>query len=150
MLGCRGASKSTFINKFLRKAKINAEAATNFNESTKVTEPFVITEKVKKIPDRYNDVLIVDQPGIGGLEVTEAGYLAKFGPGHFNFTFMLGEKGFNEVDMNLLKHLLFNKKPLAFVRTQSDSTINGIQDKHDEEVSSSDLFDELDQILTSA
>ena len=150
MLGCRGAGKSTFINKFLRKAKINAEAATNFNECTKVTEPFVITEKVKKVPDRYNDVLIVDQPGIGGLEVTEAGYLAKFGPGHFNFTFMLGEKGFNEVDMNLLKHLLFNKKPLAFVRTQSDSTINGIKDKHDEEVSSSDVFDELDQISTSA
>lgn len=41
---------------------------------------------------------------------------------------MLGEKGFNEMDMSLLKHLLFNKKPLAFVRTQCDSAINGILD----------------------
>ena len=41
---------------------------------------------------------------------------------------MLGEKGFNEMDMALLKHLLFNKKPLAFVRTQCDSAINGILD----------------------
>ena len=48
--------------------------------------------------------------------------------GHFNFTLMLGEKGFNEMDMALLKHLLFNKKPLAFVRTQCDSAINGILD----------------------
>ena len=78
---------------------------------------------------------VVDQPGIGGLEITEAGYLAQFGPGHFNFTFMLGEKGFNEVDMSLLKHLLFNNKPLAFVRTQCDSTITGVQNKHEDEVS---------------
>ena len=43
---------------------------------------------------------------------------------------MLGEtfRGFNEMDMALLKHLLFNKKPLAFVRTQCDSAINGILD----------------------
>ena len=47
---------------------------------------------------------------------------------------MLGEKGFNEIDMALLKHLLYNKKPLAFVRTQCDSAINGIQDKHEDKV----------------
>lgn len=47
---------------------------------------------------------------------------------------MLGEKGFNEMDMSLLKHLLFNKKPLAFVRTQCDSSIAGIIDAHEEEV----------------
>ena len=54
--------------------------------------------------------------------------------GHFNFTLMLGEKGFNEIDLALLKHLIFNKKPLAFVRTQCDSAIKGIQDKHGDEV----------------
>ena len=37
---------------------------------------------------------------------------------------MLGEKGFNEYDMYLLKHLIHNKKPLAFVRTQCDTPIN--------------------------
>ena len=47
---------------------------------------------------------------------------------------MLGEKGFNENDMSLLKHLLFNKKPLAFVRTQCDSAINGILDEQSDEV----------------
>ena len=48
---------------------------------------------------------------------------------------MLGEKGFNEMDMSLLKHLLFNKKPLAFVRTQCDSAISGILDEQYDEVS---------------
>ena len=134
ILGCRGAGKSTFINKFLKQAGVNASASTNFNECTKETEFFDITGKVKNKPDRYNEVYVVDQPGIGGLEITEAGYLAKFGPGHFNFTFMLGEKGFNEVDMSLLKHLLFNHKPLAFVRTMCDSTITGVQNKHEDEV----------------
>ena len=37
---------------------------------------------------------------------------------------MLGEKGFNEYDMYLLKHLIHNKKPLAFVRTQCDTPIH--------------------------
>ena len=61
--------------------------------------------------------------------------MAKFGPGHFNFTLMLGEKGFNEIDMALLKHLLFNNKPLAFVRTQCDSAISGLRDTHEDKVS---------------
>ena len=99
------------------------------------TEFFEITQKVKNKPDRYNKVFLVDQPGIGGLEINEAGYLARFGPGHFNFTFMLGDRGFNEVDMALLKHLLFNNKPLAFIRTQCDSSINGIQNYHEDKVS---------------
>ena len=47
-----------------------------------------------------------------------------FCSGHFNFTLMLGDKGFNEYDMYLLKHLIHNKKPLAFVRTQCDTPIN--------------------------
>ena len=42
---------------------------------------------------------------------------------------MLGEKGFNEIDMALFKHLLFNKRPVAFIRTQCDSAIVGIQDE---------------------
>ena len=72
--------------------------------------------------------------GIGGLKITEAGYLANFGPGHFNYTLMLGEKGFNELDMKLLKHLLHNKRPVAFVRTQCDKNITSYQDE--DEVSS--------------
>ena len=47
---------------------------------------------------------------------------------------MLGEKGFNELDMSLLKHLLFNGKPVAFVRTQCDAAITGLQNTYAEEV----------------
>ena len=47
---------------------------------------------------------------------------------------MLGEKGFNEIDMALFKHLLFNKRPVAFIRTQCDSAIVGIQDEHEMKV----------------
>ena len=54
--------------------------------------------------------------------------------GHFNATLMLGEKGFNELDMALLKHLIHNKKPVAFVRTQCDSTLLGMKDAYEEEV----------------
>ena len=48
---------------------------------------------------------------------------------------MLGDKGFNELDMSLLKHLLFNGKPVAFVRTQCDAAIVGLQSTYMEEVS---------------
>ena len=54
--------------------------------------------------------------------------------GHFHFTFMLGEKGFNEIDLALLKQLIFNEKPLMFVRTQCDAAVMGIQDKFEEKV----------------
>ena len=128
-LGGRGVGKSTFINKLLEQAGIDARAKTGFNECTKTTESFRITDKVLNVPDRYNDVLIVDQPGLGGLEINEAGYLAKFGPGHFNFTFLLADNGFNELELNILKHLQHNNKPLAFIRTKCDSTVNGIMDK---------------------
>ena len=53
---------------------------------------------------------------------------------------MLGEKGFNELDMSLLKHLLFNKRPLAFVRTKCDSAINGLLDEEYDQVSYNCFF----------
>ena len=42
---------------------------------------------------------------------------------------MLGEKGFNELDMALFKHLIHNNKQCCFIRTQCDSQINGILDR---------------------
>ena len=41
---------------------------------------------------------------------------------------MLGEKGFNELDLALFNHLIYNRKNLCFVRTQCDSQINGLLD----------------------
>ena len=40
---------------------------------------------------------------------------SNFGPGHYDFTFMLGDKGINELDLVLLKHLIYYKKvPFAW------------------------------------
>ena len=44
-------------------------------ETTKKTEFFDITDKVESLGVLYDRVLIVDQPGVGGLEINEAGYL---------------------------------------------------------------------------
>jgi len=94
ILGCRGAGKSTFVTKFLRLAQGNNSkgAQRDAVECTLETEFFDITDCIEDTGP-YNNVFLVDQPGIGGLKVTEAAYLEKFGPGHFNWTFMLGEKG---------------------------------------------------------
>ena len=64
----------------LCKAGLPQRAKTDFNECTKVTEFFDITSKVRN-KSRYDKVFICDQPGIGGLEITEARYLQDFGPG---------------------------------------------------------------------
>ena len=59
---------------------------------------------------------------------------------------MLGEKGFNELDMALFKHLLHNKKQCCFVRTQCDTQINGILDdaeSFDREISAQTAFKQL-------
>ena len=81
VLGCRGAGKSTFINKFMVKAKLGKVARTGSNETTIETAFYEITDKVENKPERYGKVFICDQPGIGGLKITEAGYLNDFGPG---------------------------------------------------------------------
>merc|ERR1711937_810201 len=81
ILGCRGAGKSTFVNKFMIKAKMGKVAQTGSNETTIKTAFYEITQKVENKPDRYENVFICDQPGIGGLKITEAGYLNDFGPG---------------------------------------------------------------------
>lgn len=83
ILGCRGAGKSTFINKLLKKAKMKDLAVTGVNETTKETKMFDITDRIMSLPPIYKKVFLCDQPCIGGLEIQEAGYLAKFGPGYF-------------------------------------------------------------------
>ena len=40
--------------------------------------------------------------------------ISEFGPGHFDFTFMCGDRGINEIDLLLLKHLIHYKKVLRF------------------------------------
>ena len=84
ILGCRGAGKSSFVNKFMMKAGMGKVAATGTHETTKETAFYDITSKIDQKPDRYENVFICDQPGIGGLEVTEASYLSLFGPGKQN------------------------------------------------------------------
>ena len=62
--------------------KIDGDAKTGTQETTLETTFFDITSKMDSLPDRYQRVFIADQPGIGGLQVTEADYLAKYGPGN--------------------------------------------------------------------
>ena len=45
-----------------------------------------------------------------GVEMKEEGYLKKFTPGNFNFTFIVSSGKFSEADMNLAKHLIYNNK----------------------------------------
>lgn len=87
VLGCRGAGKSTFVNKLLKAAGVGQPAKRGVNETTTETAFYDITDKVTTKPERYGKVFLCDQPGIGGLEITEAGYLANFGPGtcHKNY-----------------------------------------------------------------
>ena len=63
-----------------------------------------------------------------------------FNLGHYNFTFILGDKGFNELEMTLLRHLIHNKRPMSFIRTQCDSAIQGIIHDEFNQVSLSNLF----------
>ena len=89
LLGSRGCGKSTLINNLMKKGavpKLTYEtlAKTGIYETTTITQFFDITDTVSNIPDRYNRVFLCDQPGIGGLEITEADYLANFGPGKHN------------------------------------------------------------------
>ena len=81
ILGCRGAGKSTFVNKFMMKAGLGKVAATGTHETTRTTAFYDLTNQIVQKPSRYDKVFICDQPGIGGLEVTEASYLRRFGPG---------------------------------------------------------------------
>ena len=62
---------------------ISAKANTGAQETTLETHFFDVTSKIDSMPERYKNVFFCDQPGIGGLKVTEADYLAKFGPGKF-------------------------------------------------------------------
>lgn len=81
ILGSRGAGKSTLVNSLLRQTGTKGKANTGVNECTIETQFFDITRAVNNKPDRYNKVFLCDQPGIGGLKITEANYLAKYGPG---------------------------------------------------------------------
>ena len=78
VLGCRGVGKSTFIKKLLETVKINAKIDI---ETILKTTFYDVTSKIQSIPDRYNKVFIADQPGIGGLRVTETDYMTRYGPG---------------------------------------------------------------------
>ena len=145
IIGARGAGKSKFVGKLIQHYNQQVPAnqkiplpKTGCVEQTEISQFFDITSAVDGFDKRISlqgcdKVFLVDQPGLGGIKVDDKGYLRNFGPGHFDLTFMLGDKGFVEVDLGLLKHMLINKKPVAYVRTQCDSTIAGMIDTADVE-----------------
>ena len=64
--------------------------------------------------------------------VKESQYLELYGPGHFQFTFLCATDGFNELELNLLKHLIHNNRQLAYVCTKCDCGVIGIMDEAEE------------------
>ena len=81
VLGCRGAGKSTLINSIMKALNLPGRVETGSVETTKETAYLDITSVIVNKPEKYGKVFLCDQPGIGGLEITEAGYLQDFGPG---------------------------------------------------------------------
>lgn len=147
-IGARGCGKSTLINRIFRKAKLSHlyKADTGVNETTKDTAFYDITDTIIDDSHGYDYVFLVDQPGIGGKDITESNYLQKYGPGHFDFTFLLSDNGFNEYDQNLLDHLMRNNRPCSYIRTKCDTSIFGIQEQYennDAEIDDERAFAEL-------
>ena len=64
----------------LLAAGLVALAKTGTVETTLSTSFYDITSRIEN-KHGFKKVFLVDQPGIGGLHVTEADYLADFGPG---------------------------------------------------------------------
>ena len=89
VLGARGAGKSTFINNIMRRLIIKSgiqdyeykKAETGAFECTLEPQFINITRLVRNLNPPYENVFLVDQPGIGGRTILEADYLRKFGPG---------------------------------------------------------------------
>ena len=82
VIGGRGAGKSTFVNKVLKQLKLKPSAATGTEECTLETEFFSIAENLN-CTFQWQDVFLCDQPGIGGLKIEKADYIAKFGISEF-------------------------------------------------------------------
>ena len=55
--------------------EVERQAKTGTEETTKRTEFFEITNKIRQKLEHYDKVFVVDQPGLGGLEINEAEYL---------------------------------------------------------------------------
>ena len=80
--------------------KIEGKAQIGTQETTFETTFFDVTSKVESIPQRYNKVFLCDQPGIAGLEVTEADYLARFGPGLLKSRFYVSKIKFRSLQLH--------------------------------------------------
>ena len=89
VLGARGAGKSTFLNKIMKKIKDNCpgfkftKAETGGNETTLKTDFYNLSVALDN-KHGFKNVFLVDQPGIGGQKIREAGYLQQFSPGLFS------------------------------------------------------------------
>ena len=60
--------------------------------------------------------------------------------GKHNFFYL----GFNEADLNLLKHLMKYDREVIFIRTQCDNAIRGLEDEYeDEDLSRDQIFERL-------
>ena len=75
VIGCRGVGKSTFVTKVLKALDHGGKASTGTEETTVETQFFDISSQVELTGFDYEEVFLVDQPGIGGLVIKESEYL---------------------------------------------------------------------------
>ena len=93
---------------------------------------FDISAKIETKPPGISKIFLVDMPGIGGLQINAAGYFLKFGPGHFDLSFLVADSGFNEFENYFLKHLIRNGKKIVYVRSKCDAAMIGLQEEKQE------------------
>jgi len=136
-LGARGAGKSSLINKLRKILKMQdyEKAKTSHIETTLFTTFYEVSSafSVEMRQTILEHIFLVDQPGVGGLNINRAQYLARFGPGHFDLTFVLGTTGLNEDEQYMLKHLDVYNRDLVFVRSKVDCDLIGSDSDSEED-----------------
>ena len=91
-LGQRGVGKSSLLNFLLKKLGSSKKAKVGSTETTLEMEFFDVTEEIWKIllargfagtmqafaefdPQEIRKIFLVDQPGVGGLQINRASYM---------------------------------------------------------------------------
>jgi GTPase Era involved in 16S rRNA processing len=143
VLGSSGTGKSTLMNTLVAGTdKVDEDDfveifKSDVVECTVKTQFHEVTEQFKKKMDNnqfawlqkekggnFPRIFLVDQPGIGGKQVSAQGYMAKFTPGHYDLTLAATSTRLMENEYFLMMHLQKFERPYIIVRTKVDADVN--------------------------